>query len=65
MGSFVPAVEAKLPVVDRVFTAHGASDNLARGRSTFLVEMSEVRQSEHRDIRKSRALDEVGADFDI
>src|ERR1700723_3267724 len=42
MGSFVPAAEAKLPVVDRVFTRIGASDNLARGRSTFLVEMSEV-----------------------
>jgi DNA mismatch repair protein MutS len=42
MGSFVPAAEAKLPVLDRVFTRIGASDNLARGRSTFLVEMSEV-----------------------
>ena len=42
MGSFVPAVEARLPVLDRVFTRIGASDNLARGRSTFLVEMSEV-----------------------
>jgi DNA mismatch repair protein MutS len=42
MGSFVPAVEAKLSVLDRVFTRIGASDNLARGRSTFLVEMSEV-----------------------
>jgi DNA mismatch repair protein MutS len=42
MGSFVPAVEAKLPLLDRVFTRIGASDNLSRGRSTFLVEMSEV-----------------------
>ncbi len=42
MGSFVPAVSAKLPLLDRVFTRIGASDNLARGRSTFLVEMSEV-----------------------
>jgi len=42
MGSFVPAVEAKLPLTDRIFTRIGASDNLARGRSTFLVEMSEV-----------------------
>jgi DNA mismatch repair protein MutS len=42
MGSFVPAVQAKLPLVDRIFTRIGASDNLARGRSTFLVEMSEV-----------------------
>jgi DNA mismatch repair protein MutS len=42
MGSFVPAVQARLPLLDRVFTRIGASDNLARGRSTFLVEMSEV-----------------------
>jgi DNA mismatch repair protein MutS len=42
MGSFVPAAQAKLPLLDRIFTRIGASDNLARGRSTFLVEMSEV-----------------------
>jgi DNA mismatch repair protein MutS len=42
MGSFVPATQAKLPIFDRIFTRIGASDNLARGRSTFLVEMSEV-----------------------
>ncbi len=42
IGSFVPATQAKLPIVDRIFTRIGASDNLARGRSTFLVEMSEV-----------------------
>ncbi len=42
MGSFVPARQAKLPITDRIFTRIGASDNLARGRSTFLVEMSEV-----------------------
>jgi len=42
MGSFVPATQARLPVTDRIFTRIGASDNLARGRSTFLVEMSEV-----------------------
>ncbi|HKV48520.1 MAG TPA: DNA mismatch repair protein MutS [Candidatus Acidoferrales bacterium] len=42
MGSFVPAAQTRLPLVDRVFTRIGASDNLARGRSTFLVEMSEV-----------------------
>jgi len=41
-GSFVPAAEAKLPLLDRIFTRIGASDNLARGRSTFLVEMNEV-----------------------
>jgi len=42
MGSYVPASEAVLPVVDRVFTRIGASDNLARGRSTFMVEMTET-----------------------
>ncbi|MDQ6677822.1 MAG: DNA mismatch repair protein MutS [Acidobacteriota bacterium] len=42
MGSFVPADSALLPVIDRVFTRIGASDNLARGRSTFMVEMTET-----------------------
>ncbi|MEZ5352119.1 MAG: DNA mismatch repair protein MutS [Bryobacteraceae bacterium] len=42
VGSFVPAREASLPIVDRVFTRIGAADNLARGRSTFMVEMTET-----------------------
>jgi DNA mismatch repair protein MutS len=42
IGSFVPADAALLPVVDRVFTRIGAADNLARGRSTFMVEMTET-----------------------
>src|ERR1700687_5884919 len=42
MGSFVPARQAKLPITDRIFTRIGASDNLARGRSTFLGEMREA-----------------------
>jgi DNA mismatch repair protein MutS len=42
MGSWVPAESALLPIVDRVFTRIGASDNLARGRSTFMVEMTET-----------------------
>ena len=42
MGSFVPAESATLPVIDRIFTRIGASDNLARGRSTFMVEMTET-----------------------
>ncbi len=42
MGSFVPAESALLPMVDRVFTRIGAADNLARGRSTFMVEMTET-----------------------
>jgi len=41
-GSFVPADEAILPITDRVFTRIGAADNLARGRSTFMVEMTET-----------------------
>lgn len=42
MGSFVPAESAVLPLVDRVYTRIGAADNLARGRSTFMVEMTET-----------------------
>ncbi len=42
MGSFVPARSARLSLVDRIFTRIGASDNLARGRSTFMVEMTET-----------------------
>src|SRR5438552_13598730 len=42
MGSFVPADAAHLPIIDRIFTRIGASDNLARGRSTFMVEMTET-----------------------
>jgi len=41
-GSFVPAESASLPIIDRIFTRIGASDNLARGRSTFMVEMTET-----------------------
>jgi len=41
-GSYVPAESATLPVIDRIFTRIGASDNLARGRSTFMVEMTET-----------------------
>jgi DNA mismatch repair protein MutS len=61
MGSFVPARSAKLPVTDRIFTRIGASDNLARGRSTFLVEMSEVAAILHHATPSSLVLlDEVG-----
>jgi DNA mismatch repair protein MutS len=42
MGSFVPAQLLRLPIIDRIFTRIGASDNLARGRSTFMVEMTET-----------------------
>ena len=61
MGSFVPAQEAKLPIVDRVFTRIGASDNLARGRSTFMVEMTETAVILNSATPKSLViLDEVG-----
>ena len=42
MGSFVPARLMRFPIVDRIFTRIGASDNLTRGRSTFMVEMTET-----------------------
>jgi len=42
MGSFVPATEANIGIIDRLFSRVGASDDLARGRSTFMVEMSEA-----------------------
>ncbi|HVB33382.1 MAG TPA: DNA mismatch repair protein MutS [Patescibacteria group bacterium] len=61
MGSFVPAAEARLPVTDRIFTRIGASDSLARGRSTFLVEMSEVAAILNSATESSLVLlDEVG-----
>ncbi len=61
MGSFVPARHAKLPITDRIFTRIGASDNLARGRSTFLVEMSEVAAIlNHATSSSLVLLDEVG-----
>jgi DNA mismatch repair protein MutS len=61
MGSFVPARLARLSVVDRVFTRIGASDNLARGRSTFMVEMTETAAILHTATARSLILlDEVG-----
>ncbi|MGA8216655.1 MAG: DNA mismatch repair protein MutS [Candidatus Sulfotelmatobacter sp.] len=61
MGSFVPARSARLSVVDRVFTRIGASDNLARGRSTFMVEMTETAAILHTaTVRSLILLDEVG-----
>jgi DNA mismatch repair protein MutS len=61
MGSFVPACSARLGLVDRVFTRIGASDNLARGRSTFMVEMTETAAILHTATRGSLVLlDEVG-----
>jgi DNA mismatch repair protein MutS len=61
MGSFVPARTVRMGVVDRVFTRIGASDNLARGRSTFMVEMTETAAILHTATPRSLILlDEVG-----
>src|SRR6266852_6061657 len=61
MGSYVPARQANLPVTDRIFTRIGASDNLARGRSTFRGEMSEVASVRtHATPASLVLLDEVG-----
>ena len=61
MGSFVPAASARMGIVDRVFTRIGASDNLARGRSTFMVEMTETAAILHTATPQSLILlDEVG-----
>jgi DNA mismatch repair protein MutS len=61
MGSFVPARSARVGLVDRIFTRVGASDDLARGRSTFMVEMTEAAAILHNATRRSLVvLDEIG-----
>ena len=61
LGSFVPARRARLGIVDRVCTRVGASDNLSRGESTFMVEMRETSQILQRATRRSLViLDEIG-----
>lgn len=61
MGSFVPAQEAILPICDRIFTRIGAADQLAQGKSTFLVEMEETAIICNRATEQSLViLDEVG-----
>jgi DNA mismatch repair protein MutS len=61
MGSFVPAVDAAIGVIDRLFTRVGASDNLAEGQSTFMVEMSETSAILHDATARSLVLlDEIG-----
>ena len=61
MGSFVPAEAARVGVADRLFTRVGASDNLARGQSTFMVEMSETSAILHNATARSLVLlDEIG-----
>ena len=61
LGGFVPAASAHVGVVDRLFTRVGASDNLARGQSTFMVEMSETSAILHSATARSLVLlDEIG-----
>lgn len=61
IGSFVPAARCELSMVDRIFTRIGSSDDLAGGRSTFMVEMSETANILHNATRDSLVLmDEVG-----
>ncbi len=61
MGSFVPAAEAHIGVVDRLFSRVGAADDLARGRSTFMVEMVETAAILNQATARSLViLDEIG-----
>jgi DNA mismatch repair protein MutS len=61
IGSFVPAKDAKIPIVDRIFARVGASDNIARGHSTFMVEMQETANILHTATSRSLVvLDEIG-----
>ena len=60
-GSYVPATRARLGIVDRLFTRVGASDNLVRGQSTFMVEMAETSAILHQATARSLVLlDEIG-----
>ncbi|MBI3047416.1 MAG: DNA mismatch repair protein MutS [Acidobacteria bacterium] len=61
IGSFVPARDAKVPIVDRIFARVGASDNIARGQSTFMVEMQETANILHSATSRGLVvLDEIG-----
>ena len=61
IGSFVPADRAKVPMTDRIFARVGASDNIARGQSTFMVEMQETANILHTATSRSLVLlDEIG-----
>ena len=61
MGSYVPAKSAKVPLVDRIFTRVGASDNLAQAQSTFMLEMTETASIIRNATNRSLVLlDEIG-----
>ncbi len=61
IGSFVPAKRAKMPIIDRIFARVGASDNIAHGQSTFMVEMQETANILHTATSRSLVLlDEIG-----
>ncbi|MBS0655906.1 MAG: DNA mismatch repair protein MutS, partial [Verrucomicrobia bacterium] len=61
LGSFIPAREARIGIVDKVFSRIGASDDLARGQSTFMVEMAETASILHQATERSLViLDEIG-----
>jgi DNA mismatch repair protein MutS len=61
IGSFIPAIEGRVGIVDRIFTRVGASDNLARGQSTFMVEMIETAYIlRYATIKSLVVLDEIG-----
>ncbi len=61
IGSFVPADSARIGPIDRIFTRIGASDDLASGRSTFMVEMTEMANILHQATAQSLVLiDEIG-----
>ena len=61
IGSFVPARDAKVPIIDRIFARVGASDNITRGQSTFMVEMQETANILHTATSRSLVvLDEIG-----
>ena len=61
IGSFVPAIEARVGICDKIFTRIGASDNISKGESTFMLEMNEVSNIINNSTEKSFViLDEVG-----
>ena len=60
MGAYVPAARAHVGIVDRLFSRVGAADDLARGRSTFMVEMVDAAMLDQATARSLVILDEIG-----